>query len=79
MKKSLTLGVSPTQEKDIRIEFQTSSNLRARLVQLMQEKREYSINQKISDTAYDSPNWAYKQADLVGYLRALDEISDLLK
>ena len=79
MKKSLTLGTTATEEKDIRAEFQSSSNLRARLVKILQEKREYNINQKVSDTSYDSPNWAYKQADLAGYIRALEEISDLLK
>lgn len=79
MKKNIILGLTETQEKDVRQEFQTSTNLRARFVQMLSEKREYAVKQKISDTAYDSPNWAYKQADLVGYLRALEEISELLK
>lgn len=28
---------------------------------------------------YDNPSWAYKQADRNGYLRAFQEIHDLLK
>lgn len=27
---------------------------------------------------YDSPSWAYRQADAVGYQRALDEITSIL-
>lgn len=27
---------------------------------------------------YDNPSWAYKQADRIGYLRAFQEIRDLL-
>ena len=27
---------------------------------------------------YDSPSWAYKQADMIGYMRAHQELIDLL-
>lgn len=79
MKKSLTTGLNATEEKDVRDEFASSAALRGRLIKLMLDKRDYAITQNISDKNYDSPNWAYKQADLVGYMRALEEISDLLK
>lgn len=33
-----------------------------------------STIQDKSENDYDNPNWAYKQADLVGYKRAMNEI-----
>lgn len=79
MKKTIVLGLNETEEKDVRDEFNSSAALRGRLTKIMQDMREKAITQNISDKGYDSPNWAYKQADLVGYMRALEEISDLLK
>lgn len=32
----------------------------------------------LSKGGYDSPNWAYMQADHIGYMRALKEIKELL-
>lgn len=38
-----------------------------------------SKSQEKSTTAdYDSPSWAYRQADKVGYSRALEEIMSIL-
>ena len=79
MKKNLILGLNPTEEKDVRDEFNSSSALRGRLTQMMRDKRENAITSNISEKSYDCPNWAYKQADLAGYLRALEEICELLK
>lgn len=79
MKKTIVLGLNPTEEKDVRDEFNSSSALRGRLTQIMRDKRENAITQNISEKSYDCPNWAYKQADLAGYMRALEEICDLLK
>ena len=79
MKKTLTVGLNSTEEKDVRDEFNSSAALRGRLIQIMRDKREYAITQSISDKAYENPNWAYKQADLAGYMRAFEEICELLK
>ncbi len=40
----------------------------------------YNVNQnrEVPTADYDSPSWAYKQADRNGYLRAYREIYDLL-
>lgn len=35
--------------------------------------------EKSSPTDYDSPAWAYRQADKVGYIRALKQIIELTK
>jgi len=31
-----------------------------------------------SSTDYDSPSWAYKQADRIGYNRALNQVLDII-
>jgi len=33
---------------------------------------------KSSTTDYDQPSWAYRQADKAGYLRALNEVTNLI-
>ena len=35
--------------------------------------------EKSSSNDYDSPSWAYKQADKVGYIRAMKQIIELTK
>ena len=79
MKLNWTKGLSGDAKKDVVQEYASSSNLRIRLDALIQEKKLSSGKAIISKDAYDSPNWAFKQADHVGYLRALEEISSLLK
>lgn len=36
------------------------------------------VGERSKLTDYDSPSWAYRQADLLGYNRALNEIMELL-
>lgn len=80
MIKNWTLGVASDEvKKDIVTEFHTSAHLRRRLVEIAEKKKEDALKRSISDKAYDSPNWAYKQADLAGFMRALDEICEYLK
>lgn len=38
----------------------------------------YNMNKTGKDADYDSPSWAYKQADTIGYNRALKDIISLL-
>ena len=48
------------------------------LISILDSRIETNRNQTLLDN-YDNPNWALKQADLVGELRAYKEISALLK
>jgi hypothetical protein len=48
--------------------------LKARL----KDKAEASISTALSKTNYNKLNWAHKQADTIGYLRALKEIENLI-
>lgn len=44
---------------------------------LLDYKRDIEYNQSKADL-YDSPNWAYQQADFLGQKRSLDKILELL-
>lgn len=80
MKTTWTTGVKTPQEKDaIILEYKSSPLLRQRLDEILSAKRMKALDENVKDDGYDSPNWAYKQADHVGYMRALKEISDLLQ
>lgn len=79
MKLNWTKGLSGVAKTDVVQEYASSSNLRMRLETLIKEKQLSSQKAIISKDAYDSPNWAYKQADHVGYLRALEEVVSLIK
>lgn len=79
MKTLWTTGVKDAKDKEaIRLEYMSSPVMRQRLQELIRDKRAKALDANISDAEYQSPNWAYKQADNVGYMRALKEICDLL-
>lgn len=50
-----------------------------RLLQIVQQERQSSADNNINRNHYDSPSWAYIQADQVGYQRALKLVEQLLK
>ena len=79
MKTSLTKGLDEQQAKEVTLTFNASAVLRERLISLLSEKSIAADKESMSKDGYDCPNWAYKQADMQGYKRALSEISSLLK
>ena len=46
------------------------------LAKIIDDKRQ--VDQKSSTDDYHQGSWAYRQADKVGYKRALDELTELL-
>jgi hypothetical protein len=50
-----------------------------RLLDIVQKYKSVSQDRTLSKSNYESPSWAYIQADNVGYQRALTEIELLLK
>ncbi len=42
------------------------------------QKIVYDMRMESKSVDYDSPNWSHKQADLIGYNRALTDVSKLL-
>lgn len=68
-----------TQEyKDIEEAYKASSFLRKRLTLMLKQMLEEELKSKLSDNAYENPNWAYKQADSVGYARAIERMINAL-
>ncbi len=64
-----------TQEyKEVEEAYKVSSFLRNRMVVMLQQMLEEELNAMVSDASYDAPNWAYKQADAIGYARAVDRL-----
>jgi hypothetical protein len=78
MKTVWTKGLSEQQKEEIRGAFNGSANLRSRLTAILNEKIESRRKDSIGVDKYNSPGWAYIQADTVGYERALNEVISLI-
>lgn len=79
MKSSIVAGITDEGlEKEVRMNFLSSSIIRKRIRELISNKETSAYKDSVSSSAYDNPNWAFKQADTAGYIRALREIASLL-
>lgn len=78
MKLSWTAGLDKGQAEDMRGYFLSSHLLRKRLNELLQTKIDVAEQNSLAKNNYDLSNWAYLQADLVGYKRAINEIISLI-
>lgn len=63
---------------DVKEAFTSSLAARRRLVEILTIMQEEEIAAKIKDAAYDNPSWAYKQADSVGYIRAIERLKNIM-
>jgi len=79
MKKSWVQGLESDAAKEMRGFFTGSTNMRKRLTKLLKDKEEEAYRTARSKEGYECPNWAYKQADLTGYTRALNDIISLIE
>ena len=59
--------------------FLSNALFRKREQQILHEKIDAIRKRNVVETSYESPNWALKQADAVGYERALQEIISILE
>ena len=78
MKTSLTKGLDEQKATEFTQEFIASAFFRSHFIKLLQDRTSSHRLKSISDDAYSNPNWALKQADLVGYERAINEVISLL-
>jgi hypothetical protein len=76
MKISWKTGLDEVAKSDVEKAFKGGSLLRQRLCELCEAKIQASLS--VNNDQYDSPNWAYIQADNIGYRKALKEIISLL-
>jgi hypothetical protein len=68
----------PEAKERFQSAVQGSKLVLQRLQAIMDEMRVDSENQELSTKLYDSPSWAYIQADANGYKRCLKQISKLI-
>lgn len=78
MKTAIVKGLTEVQAEEMRHCFVHASLLRKHLQKLLNEKINASNRMVRSKDSYSIPNWAYLQADAVGYERALTEVISLL-
>jgi len=77
MKTLWTKGLNKDEKDEVKLHYNSSGLLRERLISLLKDKIQAADKESYSKEGYDCPNWAYKQADLAGYKRALKEIISL--
>ena len=79
MKTSLTKGMDKDSAQEMEQLFKGAARLRKRVIDLLNEKSSTADKLSLSDAGYENPNWAYRQADIIGYRRAISELSSLLR
>lgn len=79
MKQSWISGLEKDAVGEIKSHFLSSLILRKRLVDMLRSKEEEAVKSGRSKSGYDCPNWAFKQADLAGYTRAINEVISLIE
>lgn len=72
-------GLEPQLESDVKQNFKESAVMRRRLKQMLINKVEETRNTSLTKEKYDCPNWAYLQADAMGYERALKYLIGLIE
>lgn len=66
------------EDKDIRSSYAESYIIRKRLTQMLADKIDGKMKTAMSNDAFDSPSWAFLQAESIGYAKAMQEIIKLL-
>lgn len=79
MKTSWFKGLNDAEKEEIKSLFLSNARLRDRLKVILETKIESLRIASLSDDSYSNPNWSLKQADAVGYQRAIQEIINLMQ
>lgn len=79
MKTSLLADLEPDQKDEFNKQFIAAHYVRKQLVNVLTKKYLSRDAEEMNKEGYDSPSWAYKQADSVGYKRAIRELISLLE
>lgn len=78
MKQSWVKGVTPEKAAIIKADYVGSAGARIRLTDMLIDKIRVATTMKLRKEGYLSPNWAYTQADTIGYERAISEVISLI-
>lgn len=76
---SWTRGLEAQLVIDVTQNFKESGVMRRRLKQMLMDKIEETRAASLTKEKYDCPNWAYLQADAVGYERALKYLISVIE
>jgi hypothetical protein len=74
MKTTWFTNLPKDQQEGFKKQVLSSRDVLERLTEILEDKK----TEVVLSTDYDSPSWAYKQADRNGYDRALTEVINLL-
>jgi len=73
------LKKSSQEAKDVEEAYASSALLRRRLAEILEDFYKVEMESRIKSTDYENAAWAFKQADAVGYSRALKRIINILQ
>ncbi|AFE86216.1 hypothetical protein [Salinivibrio phage CW02] len=66
------------EKEEIRGSFVASYAYHKKLLEVLEDKLASVENESLSKDLYENPNWAFRQADIAGYKRAIKEIKNFL-
>lgn len=78
MKTSLLKGLDEKEKMEMKGLFIEALRLRRLFIKRLEEKKAEVQSERLSKTDYDNSSWAFKQAELNGYERSLNELISLL-
>lgn len=78
MKQCWTKGLTEDKATAVRADFKGCFPTRKRLSEILESKIAEARRISLSKEGYSSPNWAYVQADTVGYERALNDVISII-
>lgn len=79
LKTSLTKGLDNDHKEEVEQSYKACSVYRKQVIRLLNEKIDAKRKESCKSSEYDSPSWAFKQADAVGFERAMRELILLLE
>ena len=78
MKRSITQGIPKERVEEVKADFICSAGFRLRLIDILNRKKNAKRSKATLEVTYENPNWAYVQADLIGYERAINDVIFIL-
>lgn len=79
MKTSLLNGLEEKDKMEMKGLFIEAARLRKRLTDILEDKYKSMDLETLGKDGYENASWAYKQADAIGYKRAIRELQNLLE
>lgn len=73
-----TAGLTKEEANEVRSSFDAAAFLRKRLSDMLEDKINSQRKESLSKAKYENASWAYYQADVIGYERALNEVISLI-